>query len=66
MSEAMRKIWGRFGFSLDVTPDEAEALISGTLDEKQSTITRIFAQGRAVISGESYIPGHSIWEYNHS
>lgn len=64
MNESMGNIWGRFGFSLQITPGEMEAIVCGSTEEKRQAIRKIFADGRATIDGESYIPGHIIEKYN--
>lgn len=64
MNESTCHIWGRFGISLRITPSEMENIVCGSAEEKQQTIHKIFADGRAAIDGESYIPGQIIGEYN--
>lgn len=63
-SSKMTDIWGRFGISLNLTPEEMQRLVYGSREQKQRTIDGIFRDGRAVITGECYIPGSVVKEYN--
>lgn len=56
-------IWGRFGITLDATPDEVKALLNDT-DNSGSVLAQIIADGRARLDGESYIPQPCVDEYN--
>lgn len=64
MKNDLNKLWARVGISLHVTSDEMEKIMCGTPADKQAAIARVFADGRAMIDGDSYIPPTSIAEYN--
>lgn len=64
MNENMTTIWARMGVSIKISLEEMHTLAYGSQDEKESTLATVFSQGRAEISGDSYIPSNIIAEYN--
>ena len=64
MNENTSRIWGRFGITLLVTPEELDAIVKDSGPNGRLTLVRVFAEGRAELDGESYIPGPSFEDYN--
>lgn len=64
MKQDLRNIWARLGVSIQATPAEIDALMSGTPKSKESTLSKIFSEGRIRIEGDSYIPGDVILSYD--
>jgi len=58
------EVWGRFGMTLQATEEELDALLLDPYGKGVDTIARIFAEGRAKIDGECYIPGECVEEVN--
>ena len=63
MKKEYNHIWARIGMTLFITPEEMEKIVHAS-DEKQKVLARIFAEGRALIESDSYIPGPAIEHYN--
>lgn len=67
---AKHKLWMRLGVTLNITEDEADAILGE--DKHNSTLTLrgvlrgVLRAGRFEPDGESYIPGESIESYNHA
>lgn len=64
MKQDLRNLWARLGVSIQATPAEIDALMSGTPMSKESTLAKIFSEGRIRIEGDSYIPGDVVLSYD--
>lgn len=60
----MKKLWMRLGVILEITEDEAEAILGTRDDDAVETLQAIIHAGRFQVIGDSYIPSQSIEEYN--
>ena len=64
MNQDLRNLWARLGVSIQATPAEIDTLMNGTSKSKESTLAKIFSEGRIRIEGDSYIPGDVILSYD--
>lgn len=64
MKQDLRNLWARLGVSIQATPAEIDALMSGTPKSKEFALAKIFSEGRIRIEGDSYIPGDVILSYD--
>lgn len=63
---AKHKLWMRLGVTLNITEDEADAILGEDKHNSTLTLRGVLRAGRFEPDGESYIPGESIESYNHA
>ena len=56
----------RLGVTLNITEDEADAILGEDKHNSTLTLRGVLRAGRFEPDGESYIPGESIESYNHA
>lgn len=61
---AAKKLWMRLGVTLNITADEAEAIMGEDKHRSTLTLRSVLRSGRFSPDGESYIPGECIVSYN--
>lgn len=64
--EPKRELWMRVGCTFQVTPEEADTLMSPASDpeERRTLLWRLMLEGNYAPDGETYIPGESVQDYN--
>jgi hypothetical protein len=62
---AKHKLWMRLGVTLNITDDEADAIMGEDKHNSTLTLRSVLRAGRFEPDGDSYIPGESIESYNH-
>lgn len=63
---AKHKLWMRLGVTLNITDDEADAIMGDDDSASVDTLLGVLRAGRFEPDGDSYIPGESIVSYNHA
>lgn len=60
------KLWMRLGVTLNITDDEADAIMGEDKNASVDTLLGVLRARRFEPDGDSYIPGESIESYNHA
>ena len=60
------KLWMRLGVTLNITDDEADAIMGEDKNASVDTLLGVLRACRFEPDGDSYIPGESIESYNHA
>lgn len=60
----MRELWLRLGVSVKITKDEELSLLCGNNNHAADALSKIVADGRAQINGNSCIPGICVEDFN--
>lgn len=61
------KLWMRVGASIDITAEEADAILGDTCCEGMADIIRTaFKDGRFYLDGSTYVPEEAVEDFNHT